>query len=113
MKKIVNVNIGGVPFTLDEDAYRLLEQYLNTLRAIYHDGDEEMLSDIEARIAELLLADVAEGRIVTLSDIQREIAVIGDPNDFDDEETTAADETEEVVEETVTVTPEPLSLINN
>lgn len=97
MKKIVNVNVGGVPFTFDEDAYQLLEQYLNTLHAIYHDEDEDIVADIEARIAELLLQNVAEGRIVTLSDVQREIAVIGDPKDFDDEEA------EMEVEETVTV----------
>lgn len=87
MKKIVNVNIGGVPFTLDEDAFQLLEQYLTTLRAIYHHDDEDMIADIEARIAELLLQNVPEGRIVTLHDIKREIEVIGDPKDFDDNET--------------------------
>lgn len=86
MKKIVNVNIGGVPFTLDEDAFRMLEQYLNTLKAIYHDEDEDMVADIEARIAELLLMNVPEGRIVTLTDVSREIAIIGDPKDFDDED---------------------------
>ncbi len=98
MKKIVNVNIGGVPFTLDEDAYQLLSQYLDTLHALYHDDDDDMVSDIEARIAELLLENVAEGRIVTLADIQREIAVIGDPHDFD---AAAADE-EEAIEIDIT-----------
>ncbi|MDE6010284.1 MAG: PspC domain-containing protein [Muribaculaceae bacterium] len=86
MKKIVNVNIGGIPFTLDEDAYQLLGQYLTTLRGIYHEDDEDMLTDIEARIAELLLQNVPEGRIVTMTDVKREIGVIGDPKDFDDEE---------------------------
>lgn len=109
MKKIVNVNIGGVPFTLDEDAYTLLEQYLNTLHALYHDDDADIVADIEARIAELLLQDVPEGRIVTLADVRREIAVIGDPAEFDDEEiiaketVTVSDNAEQIEVETSTV----------
>lgn len=99
MKKIVNVNIGGVPFTLDEDAFTLLEQYLNTLRGIYHNDDEDMIADIEARIAELLLQNVPEGRIVTVNDIRREMEVIGDPHDFDDEETIITENTETIVED--------------
>lgn len=108
MKKIVNVNIGGVPFTLDEDAYTLLEQYLNTLHAIYHDEDADMVADIEARIGELLLQDVAEGRIVTISDVQREIDVIGDPKEFDDEETLVS-ESVAISGEGETITVETMS----
>lgn len=86
MKKIVNANIGGVPFTLDDDAYALLTEYLNTLTALYHDEDADMVADIEARIAELLLSHVPEGRIVTLEDVRKEIDIIGDPREFGDED---------------------------
>ena len=83
MKKIVNVNIGGVPFTLDDDAYEMLSQYLDTIRDVYHTDDDDLMADIESRMAELLLQDVAEGRIVTLPDVEREIRVMGDPHDFE------------------------------
>lgn len=111
MKKIVNVNIGGVPFTLDDDAYALLTEYLNTLTALYHDGDADMVADIEARIAELLLSHVPEGRIVTLEDVRKEIDIIGDPHEFGYEdissETVGEDEPIVIDEKIETVTPPP------
>ena len=54
MKKTVNVNIGGAPFTVDEDAYGMLKKYLNEIE-IRLDGvdDKETMQDIEIRIADI------------------------------------------------------------
>lgn len=54
MKQTVNVNLGGIAFCIDEDAYQELDAYLNDIRK--HLGSEsvqEIMQDIEARIAEL------------------------------------------------------------
>ena len=52
MKKTIHVNIGGMPFVLDEDAYDVLKRYLSEIE-IRLDGvdDQETMQDIETRIA--------------------------------------------------------------
>lgn len=55
MKKTLTVNLGGTVYHIDEDAYNLLDNYLNNLR--YHfrkeEGADEIVRDMETRIAEL------------------------------------------------------------
>ena len=55
MNKTVNINLGGYPLVLNEDAYFFLDDYLNSLRDHfeYSEGSEEIVEDIEARMAEL------------------------------------------------------------
>ena len=57
MKKTVQVNLSGQIFTLDEDAFDLLSSYLNQIGKLYDrsPGKDEIITDIEMRIAELLL----------------------------------------------------------
>ena len=54
MKKTIHVNIGGMPFVLDEDAYDVLKRYLSEIE-IRLDGvdDQETMQDIETRIADI------------------------------------------------------------
>lgn len=88
MKKTFNINISGVVFTIDEDAYDLLNDYLDTLQHAFQGSDDshELLTDIENRIAELLTADMAEGRcVVTLADIEEIISRIGRPEEMLDD----------------------------
>ena len=53
MKKTLTVNLGGTVYHIDEDAYNLLDNYLNNLR--YHfrkeEGADEIVRDMETRIA--------------------------------------------------------------
>ena len=89
MKKTFNINISGVVFTIDEDAYNLLNDYLDTLQHAFQGSDDphELLKDIENRIAELLTADMAEGRcVVTLSDVEEIITRIGRPEEMLDDD---------------------------
>lgn len=85
MKKTLNINLAGYPFTIDEDAYNLLKDYLDTIRYAFETKDDsgEIASDIESRIAELLFEN-QQGtvRIVTFDEISKVIERIGQPSDF-------------------------------
>ena len=55
MKKNITINLCGRLFQIDEDAYELLQNYIESLRASFgkQEGGEEIADDIEARVAEL------------------------------------------------------------
>jgi phage shock protein PspC (stress-responsive transcriptional regulator) len=84
MNKVFNINLGGFPFTIDEDAYEHLSGYLQTIHNHFRqsEGYEEITADIEARMAELF-HEKLEGRpIVTFNDVKNVIAIMGTPEDF-------------------------------
>ena len=84
MNNITTVNLGGYPFTIDENAHQALELYLETIEAHFSDseGCDEILDDIEARIAELF-TDFLQGKsIVTLKEYDAMVKVMGRPEDF-------------------------------
>jgi len=60
MKKVIAAGVGGYSFQLEEDAYKLLKDYLDQFRAKLGQTDDknEVMQDIEARIAELLLEEI-------------------------------------------------------
>ncbi|MDR0769127.1 MAG: PspC domain-containing protein [Dysgonamonadaceae bacterium] len=63
MKKTITVNLNGRVFTMDEDAYRLLDKYRNDIR-IYFRKEEvvsEIIADFEARIEALFSERVRLG----------------------------------------------------
>ena len=68
MNEIKKCSIAGVSFTLELDAYETLSQYLQSLRDTYHDDPdgEEIMADIEARIAELILSTQSAEGVVAL-----------------------------------------------
>lgn len=84
MIKISNINLGGVPFTIDEDAYEHLDNYLKTIHSHFRssEGYEEITTDIEARMAELFLEKLGNRPILTLKDVTSVIAIMGTPEDF-------------------------------
>ena len=84
MNKVVNINLGGFPFTMDDSAYDLLSQYLMTLKKHFSksEGCDEIMSDIEARLAELLQEQLGARTIVTTKEIEAAITVMGRPEDF-------------------------------
>lgn len=89
MKKTIDINLAGLRFALDEDAYQRLNGYLNALESqlSQNHGRDEILSDIESRIAELFTAHLSAGKqVVTLSDVEGVIATMGTPEDFADSE---------------------------
>lgn len=85
MKPTLNINLAGYPFVIDDDAYRLLKDYLDTIRYAFESKDdvEDLASDIESRIAEILLEkENGHVRIVTIEEISKVIERIGRPSEF-------------------------------
>ena len=84
MNKVFQINLGGYPFTIDEDAYLYLKDYLNTIHGHFKqsEGYDEITGDIESRLAELF-SDQLQGRpIVTMKDVKAAIEIMGKPEDF-------------------------------
>lgn len=89
MKKTVKINIGGVIFHLDEDAYQSLQNYLTAInqRFVSTDEGKEIISDIEHRIAEILQSKLTEQKqVISVNDIEEIIEIMGQPEDFENEE---------------------------
>lgn len=85
MKKTIDINLGGLLFHLDEDAYAMLSNYLEALRRhlAATEGREEVLADIEARIAELFSQYAAgSSKVVTVANVQAAMSTLGQPQDF-------------------------------
>ena len=89
MKKNVTVNLCGRLFQVDEDAYEMLQQYLESLHAAFgkqSDGDE-IVSDIENRIAELFDELRQNGtEAITIEHVKNIITRIGQPEQIADNE---------------------------
>lgn len=84
MKEAINANIGQQVFTLDRDAYDRLTIYLNDVRRHITSDTEEVMNDIEIRIAEILREELPSAMmVVTLAMVEQAIARIGAPEDFE------------------------------
>lgn len=89
MNKTININLAGIIFHVDEEAYQVLMDYLNKLKSklMKHEGSEEILMDVESRIAELFNERFTSSRqVVDMSDVQAVIDIMGQPEDYDTEE---------------------------
>ena len=86
MNKTVNINLGGIFFHIDEDAYLKLKKYLDAIRRSLSDdpqGKDEILADIESRIGELLLENrKTERQVINEKDIKAVITRMGKPEDY-------------------------------
>jgi len=94
MKKTLNVNLNGRVFTIDEDAYRLLDDYLSNLRHYFRkeDGASEIITDFESRIEELFREKIRLGhQVITIEHVEEVIARVGKPSDFVDGEEMAGE----------------------
>lgn len=95
MKKTLTVNLGGTVYNIDEDAYTLLDSYLNNLRYHFRKNPEgeEIVRDMENRIAELFDECVSGGsRVVTVENVEAIIARMGKPEELNDAEEDVAEE---------------------
>ena len=82
MKETVNVNIGSVAFTLDEDAYFALRSYFDDIRNRLPEGDTDTMNDIEARMAEIFRERVSSPMRVSTLDVGHAArAQMGEPSD--------------------------------
>lgn len=86
MKEVKKCSLSGVAFTLDIDAYEALAAYIESLKKSYENSadGEEIVADIEARIAELILSTQDNTHVVELPLIQNIIRQMGSAEDISD-----------------------------
>ena len=95
MKETLNVNVGSMAFTIDDDAYRMLKSYLDDIRDRLPADDAETMDDIERRIAEIFRERIPSPMLVVGADTVREaIARMGRPEEFGERRTDAAGTTD-------------------
>ena len=86
MKKTLTVNLGGTVFHIDEDAYRLLDNYLSNLKIHFRKeaGADEIIDDIERRISELFTEKLVAGsQVITIAYVEEVIARMGKPEELE------------------------------
>ena len=91
MKKNITINLCGRLFQIDEDAYEMLQEYIESLRSSFgkQEGCDEIVNDIEARIAELFAELNQQGiEAITIDHVKDIITRIGKPEELTDNEGT-------------------------
>lgn len=89
MKRTEQINLGGIIFHIDEDAFQTLQKYLHQIKTRFASESEgnEIINDIELRIAELLQLKInAQKQVITEEDIQELMEIMGKPEDFTGDE---------------------------
>lgn len=87
MNKTIIINISGIIFHIEEDAYEKLKSYMTEVKQYFIKSEDsfEIISDIENRIAELFNEIIAaeEKQVITLNDVERIIRTMGQAKDFE------------------------------
>ncbi len=85
MNKTVNINLAGIFFHIDEDAYAKLQHYIDAIRRSLANtqGQDEIIADIEARIAELFAEKIKnERQVISNKEVDEIITIMGQPEDY-------------------------------
>ncbi len=85
MNKTVNINLANVLFHIDEEAFNKLKRYLEAIKRSFSGtaGSDEIIADIEARIAELFQERLEnERQVITMKEVDAVIQVMGQPEDY-------------------------------
>ncbi|MEM8506256.1 MAG: PspC domain-containing protein [Bacteroidota bacterium] len=85
MNKTVNINLANTFFHIDEEAYSKLRRYLEAIKRSFSGtpGSDEIIADIEARIAELFSEKMEHDRqVITQKEVDAVIQVMGQPEDY-------------------------------
>ena len=88
MKKVLNISLANRSFTLEEDAYKRLSDYLEHFRTrlaassgVPYTQSAEVMDDLESRIAELFIQEVGtDGRVVKIDLVDRVTRQLGMPD---------------------------------
>jgi len=86
MKKTFTINISGMVFHIEEDAYEILKKYMVNIKDHFCDTEdgEEIISDIEFRLSELF-TEKNDDSVITLNKVGNVIKIMGEPEVFDEE----------------------------
>lgn len=85
MNKTVNINLANMLFHIDEIAFQRLQRYLEAIKRSFAGttGSDEIIADIEARIAELFYERMEnERQVITLKEVDEVITIMGQPEDY-------------------------------
>src|SRR5690606_8305794 len=84
MNKTVTINIAGLVFHIDEDAYNKLDSYINAVRkSIEQESEDEIIADIESRIAELFSERIdPQSGVIRMNNVDEIIDIMGKPEDY-------------------------------
>ncbi|HTL80434.1 MAG TPA: PspC domain-containing protein, partial [Bacteroidia bacterium] len=96
MNKTVTINISGIVFHIEEDAYARLQDYLAKVRNKFssEEGREEIMADIESRIAEIFSEKTGPFKqVVMMADVENVISQMGEPEVIGEESSSAKTET--------------------
>lgn len=87
MKKNISINISGIIFHIEEDGYKKLKDYLDSINTYFssYEESEEIIADIESRIAEIFLEKLDEDgkQVISNGDIDQLISTMGVISDFE------------------------------
>ncbi|MBE9511930.1 MAG: PspC domain-containing protein [Bacteroidetes bacterium] len=89
MKRAISINLGGIVFNIDDDAYRELQAYLTEIESCFSNREEskEIMNDIEVRIAELFNERITDyKKVITSKDVNEIIDIMGRPEQFGETE---------------------------
>lgn len=88
MNKTITINLGGIIFNIEEDAYQELKNYLDAVKAHFsaYPDSGDIVADIEARMAEQLSQKAGPNNIVAMAQVQELIKAMGKVEEFGDEE---------------------------
>ncbi len=86
MKKTINVAIGGCSFTIDEDAYNALNEYLERFKASIErsGGSTNVMDELEVRIADMLKGKLGGRQVIDLPMIREVTGKLGYPEGYSD-----------------------------
>ena len=90
MNTTVTIHLAHTLFHIDSDAFALLKNYLNKLEKSFAqtEGKQEILEDIEVRIAELFSQyTIRKGYVISEKNVNDIIEILGAPEDISEEET--------------------------
>lgn len=86
MKKNISINISGIIFHIEEDGYDRFKKYLDSINKYFasYEDSEEIIADIESRIAELFLEKLDDGKqVISSEDVDVLISTMGQISDFE------------------------------
>ncbi len=85
MNKTININLANTLFHIDEKAFHKLQRYLEAIKRSFEGtaGSDEIIADIEARIAELFQEKMEnERQVITMKEVDEVITIMGQPEDY-------------------------------
>jgi len=85
MTQTISINLGGLLFHIDDEAYEILKSYLQAIERQFNDEKEkkDIILDIESRLAELFAERIDRQKdLIRVADVNTVISIMGEPHDF-------------------------------